>query len=263
MSNLREELPGIEQFRIPDQWGVVTGGSKGLGWAIASGLASAGANLLLVSRHADEVQEKAKLLRENFGVKAEGFQADVTDVDQVDALREYCLGRCGVPSILVNNAGINIRGPIDELSYEDFQRVMRTNVEGPWLVTRALIPTMKEQRYGRIINVASTLGLVGLANRTPYTSSKGAIVQLTRAMALEFAPWNINCNAICPGPFLTEMNIPISQTADAKTNIVGATAINRWGELREIQGAAIFLSSPASSFTTGSMIVVDGGWTAR
>jgi len=263
MSSLREELPGIEQFRIPGQWAVVTGGSKGLGWAIASGLASAGANLLLVSRHADEVQEKARLLRENFGVQADGFQADVTNVEQVEALREYCLQHCGVPSILVNNAGINIRGPIDELSYEDFQRVMRTNVEGPWLVTRALISSMKEQRYGRIINLASTLGLVGLANRTPYTSSKGAMVQLTRAMALEFAPWNITCNAICPGPFLTEMNMPISQTVDAKTNIVGATAMSRWGELREIQGAAIFLSSPASSFTTGSMVVVDGGWTAR
>lgn len=219
--------------------------------------------MLLVSRHADDVQEKAKLLRENFGVKAVGFQADVTDRVQVDALRDFCLQECGIPSILVNNAGINIREAIDELSYEEFQQVMRTNVEGPWLVTRAMIPAMKEQRYGRILNIASTLGLVGLANRTPYTSSKGAIVQLTRAMALEFAPWNITCNAICPGPFLTEMNMPISQTADAKTNIVGATAMSRWGELREIQGAAIYLSSPASSFTTGSMVVVDGGWTAR
>jgi NAD(P)-dependent dehydrogenase (short-subunit alcohol dehydrogenase family) len=258
-----EELPGIEQFKITGSWAVVTGGSKGLGWAMAHGLASAGANLLLVSRHASEVETKAQILRDSFGVDARGFQADVTDATQIEQLKDYCLSECNTPSILINNAGINIRGPIDELSHEEFQRVLRTNVEGPWLMTRAFIPSMKEQRYGRIVNVASTLGLVGLANRTPYTSSKGAIVQMTRAMALEFAPWNITCNAICPGPFLTEMNMPISETPDAKTNIVGATAMNRWGQLREIQGAAIYLCSPASSFTTGSMLVVDGGWTAR
>lgn len=258
-----EELPGIEQFKINGFWAVVTGGSKGLGWAMAHGLASAGANLLLVSRHASEVETKAQILRDSFGVDARGFQADVTDATQIEQLKDYCLSECNTPSILINNAGINIRGPIDELSHEEFQRVLRTNVEGPWLLTRAFISSMKKQRYGRIVNVASTLGLVGLANRTPYTASKGAVVQMTRAMALEFAPWNITCNAICPGPFLTEMNMPISETQDAKTNIVGATAMSRWGQLREIQGAAIYLCSPASSFTTGSMLVVDGGWTAR
>ncbi|MFM9062462.1 MAG: SDR family NAD(P)-dependent oxidoreductase, partial [Pirellula sp.] len=162
-----------------------------------------------------------------------------------------------------NNAGINIRGAIDELSLEQFNQVLSTNVQAPWLVTRAFIETMKQNRYGRIIHVASTLGLVGLANRTPYTASKGAVVQLTRAMAMEFAPWNITCNAICPGPFLTEMNKAVADSPEILTNIVGATAMGRWGELHEIQGAAIYLASPASSFTTGSMMVVDGGWTAR
>jgi NAD(P)-dependent dehydrogenase (short-subunit alcohol dehydrogenase family) len=173
------------------------------------------------------------------------------------------LATAGVPSILINNAGINIRGPIDELDFEQFKQVLSTNVEAPWLVTRAFIETMKQKRYGRIIHIASTLGLVGLANRTPYTASKGAVVQLTRAMALEFAPWNITCNAMCPGPFLTEMNQAVADQPDVKTNIVGATALGRWGELSEIQGAAIYLASSASSFTTGSMLVVDGGWTAR
>jgi NAD(P)-dependent dehydrogenase (short-subunit alcohol dehydrogenase family) len=161
------------------------------------------------------------------------------------------------------NAGINIRGPIDSLSLADFNAVMNTNVNGVWLASRAVVPLMKKQRSGRIINVASTLGLVGLANRTPYTSSKGAVVQMTRALALELAEFGINCNAICPGPFLTEMNIPIAEAEDTKKFIVGAVALNRWARMEEIQGAAIYFASDASSYTTGSILTVDGGWTAR
>ena len=121
----------------------------------------------------------------------------------------------------------------------------------------------KKNGSGKIINLASTLGLVGLANRTPYASSKGAIVQMTRALALELAPFNINVNAICPGPFLTEMNLPIADTEEGKKFIVGATALGRWARLEEIQGAAIYLASDAASYMVGSMLVVDGGWTAR
>jgi gluconate 5-dehydrogenase len=122
---------------------------------------------------------------------------------------------------------------------------------------------MKMNGSGKIINLASTLGLVGLANRTPYTSSKGAVVQMTRALALELAPFNINVNAICPGPFLTEMNIPIAESEEVKKFIVGATSLGRWARLEEIQGAAIFLSSDAASYMVGSMLTVDGGWTAK
>jgi gluconate 5-dehydrogenase len=169
----------------------------------------------------------------------------------------------GKIDILINSAGINIRGPIDELSLEDFSRVMDTNVTGTWLCNRAVTPYMKNAKKGSIINLASTLGIVGLANRTPYTSSKGAVVQMTRALGLELAPFGIRVNAICPGPFLTAMNVPIANTEEGKKFIVGATALERWAELKEIQGAALLLASEAGSYMVGSLITVDGGWTAR
>ena len=225
-------LPGIKLFDLTNKTAIVTGGSKGLGLAMAEGLASAGANLVTSE---EEIQKAVATTIKEFG--------------SID--------------ILINNAGINIRGPIDELSYEDFKKVQQTNVDGTWLPSKAVVPQMKKQKSGRIINLASTLGVVGLANRTPYATSKGAVVLMTRALALELAPFNITVNAICPGPFLTDMNIPIKDDENTKKFIIGAVALERWGELKEIQGAALYLASAASSYTTGSLITVDGGWTAR
>ncbi len=256
-------LPGIKLFDMTGQTAIVTGGSKGLGEAIAAGLASAGANVLVTSRDENEAVAVADHVADEYGVKAIGMAADVTELMQVDAMVERALDEFGRIDVLVNNAGINIRGPIDDLDYEQFQQVQRINVEGVWLCSKAVVPHMKERKYGRIVNMASTLGVVGLANRTPYATSKGAVVQMTRALGLELAPWNVCVNAICPGPFLTPMNVPIAETEEAKKFIVGAVAFERWGELEEIQGAAIFLASPASSYVTGSLVTVDGGWTAR
>ncbi|WP_437224226.1 SDR family NAD(P)-dependent oxidoreductase [Planctomicrobium sp. SH661] len=256
-------LPGIRLFDLTGKSAIITGGSKGLGLAMAAGLASAGADVLLTSRHADEAQAAAEEIARDFGHRALGMAADVTDPGQVDGMVNLAEQEFGKIDILINNAGINIRGPMEELTLEQFQEVQRINVEGPWLCSRAVVKGMKQAGSGRIIHLASTLGMVGLANRTPYTASKGAVVQMTRAMALELAPFGITCNAICPGPFLTDMNVPIADSEEAKKFIIGAVALERWGRLEEIQGAAIYLASDASSFVTGSLLAVDGGWTAR
>ena len=256
-------LPGIKLFDLSEKAAIITGGSKGLGLAMAEGLASAGASVMLVSRTAEEGKAAAAQIHADFGTPASSFSGDVTSQDDMEAMAAATLEAFGRIDILINSAGINIRGPIDELTLDDFNQVLNINVNGTWLASRAVTPAMKKAGSGRIINMASTLGLVGVPNRTPYASSKGAVVQMTRALALELAPFSINVNAICPGPFLTEMNLPIANTEDGKKFIIGATALKRWGELPEIQGAAIFLSSDAAGYMVGSMLTVDGGWTAQ
>lgn len=258
-----DALPGIKLFDLSERTAIITGGSKGLGLAMAEALASAGASVMLVSRTLEEGEEAAAKITRLYGTKAIAFEADVTSVSQTQAMAEAAMDAFGRIDILINSAGINIRGAIDELEPEEFRKVMDINVDGTWLTSRAVTPMMKAQKHGKIINISSTLGVVGLANRTPYTASKGAVVQMTRALGLELAPFNINVNGICPGPFLTEMNVPIAGSDEAKKFIVGATALARWGDLKEIQGAALFLASDASSYMVGSLVTVDGGWTAK
>jgi gluconate 5-dehydrogenase len=260
---MKDRLPGLQLFDLSGKKAIVTGGSKGLGLAMAAGLASAGADILLVNRTAADGEKAADALSEAFGVRVLSFAADISKEEHTEAMAAHALNQFGQIDILINSAGINIRGAIDELSLESFNQVQSVNVTGTWLCVKAVIPAMKAKKSGKIINLASTLGLVGLANRTPYTASKGAVVQMTRALAIELATFGIHVNAICPGPFLTEMNIPVADDPATRDFIIGATALGRWGELKEIQGAALYLASDAASYTTGSMLTVDGGWTAK
>jgi len=260
---MMERLPGIKLFDLTGRVAVVTGATKGLGFAISAALASAGAKVVIVSRNQQEADSVSNTIADQYGQESFGVRCDVCNPDDVRSLFAQVSKRLGQLDVLVNNAGINIRGSMEELTIDDFRQVMQTNVESVWNVSREALPMLRVSPAGRIINLASTLGLVGLARRTPYASSKGAIVQMTRALGLELADTPIRVNAICPGPFLTPMNEPIADTEEAKRFIVGAVALGRWAEMQEIQGAAIYLASDASSYTTGSMLVVDGGWTAR
>lgn len=256
-------LAGIRQFDLTGQVALITGGSKGLGAAIAAGLASAGATTVIASRGHSEAEAVAAEIAAGFGTRSLPILVDVTQPASVELMVKSVMDQTGRVDILVNSAGINIRGSIADLTYEQFQQVQKTNVDGTWLCCKAVLPHMKKAGYGRLVNIASTLGVVGLANRSPYATSKGAVVLMTRALGLELASTGIVCNALCPGPFLTPMNIPIAESGEAQKNIISAVAMERWGTLNEIQGAAILLSSPAASYMTGSLITVDGGWTAR
>ncbi len=252
----------LEQFSLNDRVAIVTGGSKGLGKAMAEALAEAGASVVIVSRNGAEAAAVADELQAESGNRCSGRACDVTDWDQVSDLINAVMADFDQIDILINNAGINIRGAIDDLEVDEFLRVQATNVTGPWLLCRAVAPHMKERRYGRVVNLGSTLSIIALADRTPYASSKGAIYQMTKALALEWAPYGITVNAMLPGPFATEMNQSLLDDPEAYKEFVAKIPLGRWGELDEIKGLALFLASDASSFVTGAGITIDGGWTA-
>jgi len=253
----------LEKFQLSDRVALLTGGSRGLGKAMALALAEAGARVALTSRTAAQAQSTAADIEAAAGQTCQGYQSDVTDPHQVDALVSQVLADFGRVDILVNNAGINIRGPIDQLSLEEFETVQKTNVTGVWLMCRSLAPHFKRQRYGRVINLGSMLSVVALPDRTPYTTSKGAVLQMTRPLALEWAPYGITVNAMLPGPFGTEMNQALLDDPVKYQSFIAQIPLGRWGELDEIGGLAVFLASEASSFITGTGILIDGGWAAK
>ncbi|HOU12977.1 MAG TPA: SDR family oxidoreductase [Anaerolineae bacterium] len=253
----------FDLFRMDNRVVLITGGNRGLGKAMAEALAEAGAHVVVTSRSADDAAAVAAQLQAAYGPVCRGHRCDVTNPADIHTLVADVIAEFGKLDVLINNAGINIRGPIDTLTLEEFRAVQDTNVTGAWLLCREVAPHMKARRYGRVINVGSTLSTVSMPDRTPYATSKGAILQLTRTLALEWAPWGITVNAILPGPFGTEMNRPLLDDPVKYQAFVAQIPLGRWGELWEIGGLALFLASDASSFVTGAGVAIDGGWTAR
>ena len=252
----------LDRFKLENQVAIVTGASKGLGQAMAQGLAEAGSDLVLCSRNQDEMEAVAEEIRTATGRKVRALERDVADPAQVDDLVEKTLAEFGQIDILVNNAGINRRVPLLELDDATWQEVLDINLTGPMYTCRAVGPPMIERKYGRIVNVASTLALVSIPNRTPYASSKGGLAQLTKTIALEWGPYGVTANALCPGPFDTPLNASIRADPVAYQQFLEKVPLGRWGDPRELACAVVFLAAPASSFMTGSVMLVDGGWTA-
>ncbi|MEZ5351574.1 MAG: SDR family NAD(P)-dependent oxidoreductase [Bryobacteraceae bacterium] len=242
---------------------VITGGSRGLGKAMAIALAADGVAVALVARDREKLQETAAIVREAGGA-AEIFLADVTKEGDVDRLQKEVMSRFGKVHILINNAGVNLRKQIHEFLLAEWHSVIDANLTASvFLMCRAFVPQMKDLGFGRIINLTSIMSHVSLPGRAAYSSSKTALLGLNRALALELAPHDITVVGISPGPFATEMNTPIVNNPELNAQFISKIPVGRWGKVEEVGQLARFLCSPDAGFITGTDIVIDGGWCAQ
>jgi NAD(P)-dependent dehydrogenase (short-subunit alcohol dehydrogenase family) len=258
----RQEEGGMEDslFDLSGKVAVVSGAGRGIGKAIALALAGAGADLVVFSRTEEQFTATAQEI-EAMGCGALCMRVDVSRPEDIDAVVSATLDTYGHLDIMVNNAGFNPSYTrMEREKEEDFDRIMDINVKGAWHCNQRVVPVMKEQGKGCIINVASIGGLGSLYKCNAYTASKGALVQMTRTMALELAPFNIRVNALCPGYVGTEMTELLLEHPKEGQRILDHIPMGRTGEPEEIAGPAVFMASDAASYMTGATLVVDGGW---
>lgn len=253
----------LDRFRLDGRVALVTGGARGLGRAMAEALASAGASVAVTARSLEAAHAAAREIADATGADTVGIQAEMTDRESVEAMVAKTVDALGGLHVLINNAGINKRGLIEDLHEEDFDSVIAANLKGPWLCCRAVAPILKAQKWGRVVNVSSMLAEVSLPQRTPYASSKGGLTLMTKTLALEWAPYGVTVNALCPGPFATEMNLALIKDPEVNATFTSKVPLGRWADPAELGPAIVFLSSEASSFMTGSSLFIDGGYTAQ
>jgi len=228
---------------------------------MALALAEVGANVVVTARSADAIEETANQVRA-LGRKAIAVEADVTVEADLDRLVERALGEFGRIDVLVNNVGTTARHPAEEFPLDEWNKVMAVNVTSVFSLTNRVVQSMKRTGGGRIINTASLLSEIGVALIPPYAASKGAIRQLTKAWAVEWAKYNIRVNAIGPGYMRTEMTETLYHDPERYDRVMRRVAIKRWGTPEDMKGAVVFLASKASGYITGQVIYVDGGWLA-
>jgi NAD(P)-dependent dehydrogenase (short-subunit alcohol dehydrogenase family) len=253
----------LDSFKLDGKVALVTGGGRGLGRTMATALAQAGAEVAITGRTQSTCQEAATAIHDLTDRRCVGFGGDVTRADDVERVVAEVEREFGRIDILINNAGNNIRGSVDQLTEADWDSVLDTNLKGPFLMSRAVGPGMVRRGWGRIVNLGSILSVIALPGRAPYASAKAGVLNLSRVLALEWAGTGVTVNTICPGPFATDMNKQLLEDPVKYQEFVKNIPMGRWGELEEIAGVVVFLASEASSFMTGSALFVDGGWTAR
>jgi len=241
---------------------LVFGGTSGLGKSIALGFAEAGADVVPVSRRAEEVQKTAGEIRA-LGRRTMELTADVTHREEIQRVIDRMRAEMGRIDILVNSAGTTKRAPSLEFADEDWNRVLNINLNGTWYACQMVGRVMKEQMYGRIINIASIGAFLSLHEVTAYCASKGAVAMMTRCLGAEWVRYNITVNALAPGVVETPLNRNVVHEPGRKASIMAHTPMKRFGNLEEIKGVAIFLASDSASFVTGEVIAVDGGFMAQ
>ncbi len=244
-------------FDLTGQTAVVVGGTTGIGRALALGLARAGADVVATGRRADMVDEVSAAI-EQIGRRTVRQPADVGDTASLQALREACLKAFGKVDVVVDAAGITKRVATVAMEQGDWDRIIDTNLTGMMRTYQTFAPSMIERRYGRLIGIGSIASFVGLMEVAAYTASKSAVAGLTRALAVEWAPHGVTVNAIAPGVFETDLNRAILQGPRGQ-EFLARTPMRRFGRLDELVGAAVYLASPVASFTTGQLLIVDGG----
>lgn len=247
-------------FDLSGRRALVTGGSRGIGLAIAAGLAGAGASVVLNARGEAALTDAAAALREA-GHEIAVAAFDVTDAGAV-ARNVAAIEAAGPIDILINNAGVQHRTPAEDFPEAEFDRLIAINVKGPFLVAQAVGRRMVARRRGKIVNIGSVQSELGRASITPYAMSKGAIRQMTRGLCAEWARHDVQVNAIAPGYFRTELNAALVADQAFSDWLIRRTPAGRWGEVAELAGTAIYLASAASDFVSGQIIYVDGGLTA-